>query len=74
MKIQYVSKYISLSEEGLVSKLDCPIDQGLLLPNLNNNDNVILYCLSCSYNKVVGIDLYNKIVKLVNENEVLNGG
>jgi uncharacterized protein YebE (UPF0316 family) len=73
MRIQYVSKYISLSEEGLVSKLECPIDQGLLLPNLNQNDNIILYCLSCSYNKIVGIDLYNKIVRLVNEKEVENG-
>jgi hypothetical protein len=69
MRIQYVSKYISLSEEGLVSKLECPIDQGLLLPNLNENDNIFLYCISCSYKKIVGIDLYNKIMNKVNEVE-----
>jgi len=69
MKIQYVSKYISLSEEGLVSKLECPIDQGLLLPNLNENDNIFLYCLECSYKKIVGIDLYNKISNKVKEVE-----
>jgi hypothetical protein len=69
MRIQYVSKYISLSEEGLVSKLECPIDQGLLLPNLNENDNIFLYCLECSYKKIVGIDLYNKIYNQVNEVE-----
>jgi uncharacterized protein YebE (UPF0316 family) len=69
MRIQYVSKYISLSEEGLVSKLECPVDQGLLLPNLNELDNIFLYCLSCSYKKIVGIDLYNKIMKQVNEVE-----
>jgi hypothetical protein len=69
MRIQYVSKYISLSEEGLVSKLECPIDQGLLLPNLNENDNIFLYCIECSYKKIVGIDLYNKIYNQVNEVE-----
>ena len=69
MRIQYVSKYISLSEEGLVSKLECPIDQGLLLPNLNENDNIFLYCISCSFKKIVGIDLYNKIINQVNEVE-----
>jgi hypothetical protein len=69
MRIQYVSKYISLSEEGLVSKLECPIDQGLLLPNLNENDNIFLYCLECSYKKIVGIDLYNKISNKVKEVE-----
>jgi hypothetical protein len=69
MRIQYVSKYISLSEEGLVSKLECPIDQGLLLPNLNENDNIFLYCISCSFKKIVGIDLYNKIMNQVNEVE-----
>jgi hypothetical protein len=69
MRIQYVSKYISLSEEGLVSKLECPMDQGLLLPNLNENDNIFLYCLECSYKKIVGIDLYNKISNKVKEVE-----
>jgi hypothetical protein len=69
MRIQYVSKYISLSEEGLVSKLECPIDQGLLLPNLNENDNIFLYCIECSYKKIVGIDLYNKIKNKVEEVE-----
>jgi hypothetical protein len=60
---------MSLSEEGLVSKLECPIDQGLLLPNLNENDNIFLYCISCSYKKIVGIDLYNKIMNKVKEVE-----
>jgi len=69
MRIQYVSKYVSLSEEGLVSKLECPIDQGLLLPNLNENDNIFLYCIECSYKKIVGIDLYNKIKNKVEEVE-----
>lgn len=68
-KIQYVSKYIALSQEGLVSKLECPIDQGLLLCNQDLNDKIYLYCLTCSYKKYIGISLYNKIIDLVNKNE-----
>jgi hypothetical protein len=68
MQIQYVSKYIALSEEGLVSKLECPIDQGLLLSNLNEIDEIFLYCISCNYKKTVGGDLYNNIVKMVDAN------
>lgn len=69
MQIQYVSKYIALSEEGLVSKLECPMDQGLLLSNLDAEDNIFLYCISCEYKKNMGIDLYNKIVGVVKNNE-----
>lgn len=69
MKIQYVSKYIALSEEGLVSKMECPIDQGLLLSNLDKEDNIFLYCLSCDYKKNIGIKLYDDIVRMVNYNE-----
>jgi hypothetical protein len=68
MRIQYVSKYIALSEEGLVSKLECPIDQGLLLSNLNNEDEIFLYCISCEYKKNIGLEIYSKIVDEVNKN------
>lgn len=67
-QIQYVSKYLALAEEGLVSRMDCPIDQGLLFPNLDNDDNIFLYCISCSYKKNIGIDLYNKIKEVVEKN------
>ena len=68
MRIQYVSKYIALSEEGLVSKLECPIDQGLLLSNLNDEDEIFLYCISCEYKKNIGLEMYSKIVSEVNKN------
>lgn len=68
MRIQYVSKYIALSEEGLVSKLECPIDQGLLLSNLNNEDEIFLYCISCKYKKNIGLEMYSRIVSEVNKN------
>ena len=67
-QIQYVSKYIALSEEGLVPKLECPMDQGLLFSNLDLEDNIYLYCLSCSYKKFIGEKAYSDIKKAVDEN------
>ena len=67
MQIQYVSKYIALSEEGLVPRLECPMDQGSLLCNLDLEDKIYLYCLSCEYKNNMGIQVYEKIM-----NEVKN--
>jgi hypothetical protein len=61
LKIQHVSKYLALAEEGLVEKIVCPIDQGLLSVNLDYEDNIYLYCLSCKYKNNIGLSLYNKI-------------
>ena len=65
MRVQVVSKYLALAEEGLVSRLDCPIDQGLLVPNIDENDNVFLYCLSCNYKNNMGLEVYDNIRKQV---------
>jgi hypothetical protein len=72
MKIQYVSKYINLAEEGLAPKLDCPMDQGLLLCNQDIDDVIYLYCLSCEYKKSIGLDLYNKMKAEVIKNDGRN--
>lgn len=65
MKIQYVSEYIKLSREGLVPKMSCPLDQGLLLSNLTHEDEIYLYCLECNYKLTVGILNYENIVRAV---------
>lgn len=65
MKVQYVSEYISLAQEGLVKKLECPVDQGPLVSNQDIDDNIYLYCLYCDYEKTVGIEFYNQIKKAV---------
>lgn len=65
MQIQYVSKYIALSEEGLVPRLECPMDQGSLLCNLELDDSIYLYCLSCEYKNNIGLEVYEKIVEAV---------
>ena len=65
MQIQIVSKYLALAEEGFVSKLECPIDQGLLLPNMDLDDKIYLYCISCEYKNLIGLDQYDRIEKAV---------
>jgi len=65
-KIQYVSKYIALADEGLVPKILCPMDQGLLLCNQDMEDRIYLYCISCNYKKMLGLTAYLSIVKAVN--------
>jgi hypothetical protein len=69
MKIQYVSKYLSLSREGLVPELLCPMDQGSLYPNQDAKENIFLYCLSCNYKKNIGIEMYANLKKMV-DNEI----
>jgi hypothetical protein len=71
-KIQYVSRYIALADEGLVPKILCPMDQGLLLCNQDIEDNIFLYCLECDYKKFLGSGLYNRIIKAVELNYVNN--
>jgi hypothetical protein len=70
MRIQYVSTYISMSEEGLVEKLLCPVDQSLLFCNQDLEDNIFLYCLDCKYKKDLGLATYNKIVSEVESKNV----
>lgn len=65
MKIQYVSKYVSLSKEGLVPELLCPMDQGSLYPNQDMEENIFLYCLTCSYKKTIGLVDYKNLESLV---------
>ena len=68
MRIQYVSTYISMSEEGLVEKLLCPVDQSLLFSNQSLKDQIYLYCLECEYKKELGLLSYENIVNEVNKN------
>jgi hypothetical protein len=52
-----------MSEEGLVEKLLCPVDQSILFSNQNLLDEVYLYCLSCEYKKFIGFGFYDEIIK-----------
>jgi hypothetical protein len=68
LKIQIVSKYLALAEEGLVPGISCPVDQGPLLPNLDLNDTIYLYCLSCNYKNSMGLEVYDRIERTVKAN------
>jgi len=68
MKIQYVSKYLSLSEEGLVPRLECPMDQGPLMCNETNEGIIYLYCLSCQYKNNMGLEFYGQLKESVDRN------
>ena len=70
MQIQYVSRYIALSEEGLIPKLACPIDQGPLFANQDLLDNIYLYCLECEYKKFIGLSYYEILKSEVIKNDV----
>jgi DNA-directed RNA polymerase subunit M/transcription elongation factor TFIIS len=58
-----------MSEEGLVEKLLCPVDQSILFCNQDLEENIFLYCLECEYKKNIGSTTYEKIVKLVKANK-----
>jgi len=61
LRVQVVSKYLAFAQEGLVPEINCPLDQGLLMCNVDNEDKIYLYCLSCEYKNFIGIDFYKKI-------------
>jgi hypothetical protein len=60
-----VSRYLTLAEEGLAQKLECPMDQGLLSCNQTNEDEIYLYCLSCDYKKTIGLGFYQDLLRVV---------
>ncbi len=66
MKIQVVSKYLTLAREGLVPNIECPLDQGLLFANTDMEDNIFIYCISCEYKKYIGMHLYKNMEGLIN--------
>jgi len=41
------------------------MDQGSLYPNQDHEENIFLYCLTCSYKKTIGIVDYENLVALV---------
>jgi hypothetical protein len=45
------------------------MDQGSLQSNLDLEDNIYLYCLSCDYKNNIGLEVYAKMEKMVN-NEI----
>lgn len=47
--------------------ITCPHDLYDMLPNLNHNDTIELYCLACNYRVEVGYSLYDRMKRAVLE-------
>lgn len=45
-------------------------DHPSLVPNLNDDDMIYLYCLACNFKLVPGQELYNNIEFILEEMEV----
>jgi hypothetical protein len=65
LKIQIVSKYLTLAREGLVPNMDCPLDQGLLFANIDNDEQIFVYCISCEYKKYIGTKIYDNMKRIL---------
>lgn len=71
LTIQEVHTYLQLAEKGIVAPLQCivnPDDHLGLLPDIDENENVYLYCLSCNSKLKPGLTLINTIKKCINKN------
>lgn len=72
MNIRVFSKYYKLSLENKVLPIRCSIDEndGILVPNLSDDDRVYLYCLACDFKMWPGQELYNNIEFILEELEL----
>lgn len=72
MNIKVFSKYYQLSLENKVLPILCSIDEkdGMLVPNLDEDDRVYLYCLGCNFKMWPGQELYNNIEFILEELEL----
>lgn len=72
MDIRVFSKYYQLSLIGKVLPINCSVDEndGILVPNLDEDDRVYLYCLGCNFKMWPGQELYNNIEFILEELEV----
>lgn len=67
-------QYFLYQSNGEVPQIDCGNDKSHLglIPNLDSDDKVFLYCLECNYKKYPGLSFYQGLLNKVKELE--NGG
>ena len=70
MRIQAFSAFQDLARDGVVEPLMCFNEEHInpLIPALNKNDEVYLWCLECDFKLNPGINLYEKIILTLEEN------
>jgi len=71
MNFGVFQRYYKFQSEGLVPPIVCGNDDGHLglIPNIDYEDKVFLYCLECNYKKYPGSDFYGKIKELTGKLE-----
>lgn len=64
MIIQVINKYLILSDNDITIPIRCGIDNDhpRLFANMDDDDNIYLYCMACEYKLIPGIELYERIV------------
>jgi hypothetical protein len=58
--------YYELQADGYVPNIVCGNDDSHLglIPNVDSEDRIFLYCLECDYKKYPGLEFYKKIKDL----------
>jgi uncharacterized Zn finger protein len=72
MKIQIFSQYYNLAQAGRVKPLACPNHKDeeaiyKLVHSVDEDENIMLQCLSCGYSQKAGIQLYENILEKIKE-------
>ena len=67
MRIQVVNRYLELVDQGNAPAPVCKNDEdhGRVFAKLDDDDNIILWCLACEYNAQLGISMYDKMYDIV---------
>jgi hypothetical protein len=47
--------------------LCCPLDEGMVEPRLGYDDEIIIYCLSCSWHQTLGLNAIDRISDLAHK-------
>jgi hypothetical protein len=71
MNFGVFSRYYKFQSEGLVPNIECGNDKEHmgLIPNVDYEDRIFLYCLECDYKKYPGLEFYKSITELVGKRE-----
>lgn len=69
MDIRLFSKYYKLSLEDKVIPIQCGIDQfhPVMVPNIDEEDQIYLYCLACNFKIIPGTELYRNITECIDK-------
>jgi len=71
MIIQVINKYLILSDSNITKPILCGLEpeHGRLYGSMDDKDSISLNCLACNYKMSPGIELYQKIEKILHSLE-----